>query len=76
MKRRTEEKRQENSTMNMKVMSIDKAARIFRVLDGRNLEPGDLENVTIAEACEYIAAATFEEFLNRNQINAIEETVR
>jgi hypothetical protein len=57
-------------------MKLAQAARIFRVIHGQGLEPGDLESVTIEEAERYIWAASFEEFLAVNHIKIYEEVLR
>lgn len=58
------------------IMSIEQAARVFRVLEGRHIQPGDLESVSIEEAEKYIVLPTFEEFLERNRIKTYDEVIR
>jgi len=57
-------------------MPIERAAQLYRVINGRNILPGDLESVTIEEAEKYIFAPTFEEFVRKNRIILVEGVSR
>lgn len=54
-------------------LTIDKAARIYRAMNG---DPLMMKRITMAEVADMVNAETFEEFLRINQIETYEEVVR
>mgnify|MGYP000272581298 CR=1 FL=1 len=59
-----------------RVLPIDRAASVYRVVMGRNAREKDYATVTIAEAENYVPAETFESFIHKNRIIIIEGVLR
>lgn len=57
-------------------MRIEEAARVFRVIDGRNVTHEDAMAVTIEEAERFTVAGTFARFVELNGIRLHEGVLR